>query len=410
MAIDQQLVEDEPLVKEVSEGGLIALASFGHALCHIAETAFAGALLSIKADFLIDSNRMLTLLTVPGLILFGAGAVPAGLWADRRGTRSAILGYFLLVGLAATVVAITTSPLQLAVALGMLGLAISIYHPAGLAMLAQGCRNRGRAMGIHGVAGSLGLAIGPAMGLFLSTRYSWRMAYVAIAVCAALGLLACWRTTFPARPELPAAVPRSDQRPVDRRPLLVLAILFVAMTIGGFNYRCVITALPVYLSGQAEPAGADGALQESTADKSLVVFLVLAVGGFGQIAGGFLADRFRSAWSYALVILLTIPFALFLAHGGGTWVSLGAGVMMMIMFAQQPLENTIIANATPAHVRSTVYGLKFILAFGVASCGAFLSGWVWDRYGIEHVFDLYVLGAIAMVLLASLFAWLRSRM
>lgn len=403
------MATDEQWVAEVSEKRLIALASFGHALCHIAETAFAGALLSIKADLTIDSNRMLTLLTVPGLFLFGAGAVPAGLWADRRGTRSAIAGYFLLVGLAAALVAVTRSPLQLAVALGMLGLAISIYHPAGLAMLAQGCRHRGRAMGVHGVAGSLGLALGPAMGLFLSARYSWRVAYGVIAACAAVGLLACWRTSFPAKPELPAAEPGVERQPVDRRPLLVLAILFIAMTIGGFNYRCVITALPVYLSGSAESHG-DNDAADHAADKSLVVFLVLAVGGFGQIAGGFLADRFRSSWSYAMVILMTIPFALFLAHGGGTWLSLGAGAMMVFMFAQQPLENTIIANATPAHVRSTVYGLKFILAFGVASCGAYLSGWVWDRYGIEHVFDLYVLGATSMVLLASLFAWQRSRL
>ena len=44
-------------------------------------------------------------------------------------------------------------------------------------------------MGINGVAGSLGVAIGPALGLFMVTHYSWRATYAVIAMLSLIALL-----------------------------------------------------------------------------------------------------------------------------------------------------------------------------------------------------------------------------
>ena len=57
------------------------------------------------------------------------------------------------MALARSVVAVT-------VGLTLLGAGASLYHPVGLALLSHGVRLRGRAMGIHGVAGSVGVALG----------------------------------------------------------------------------------------------------------------------------------------------------------------------------------------------------------------------------------------------------------
>ena len=74
------------------------------------------------------------------------------------------------------------------------------------------------------------------------------------------------------------------------------------------------------------------------------------------------------------------------------------------MFTQQPLENIMIAEATPLQWRSTVYGLKFILAFGLASSGAYLTGWIWATHGLARVFDAFAGIAVAMCVFAAVYA------
>jgi hypothetical protein len=47
-----------------------------------------------------------------------------------------------------------------------------------------------------------------------------------------------------------------------------------------------------------------------------------------------------------------------------------------------------------------VYGLKFILAFGVASIGMYTAGLVWKHAGLTRVFDIYAVGATVMAVFA----------
>jgi MFS family permease len=409
------------------EWRIIGVTSIGHTLCHISELSFAAVIGAVMAEFRLSPDRAAAM-AVPGFVLYGVLAVPAGLWTDRRGSREVLLGYFVLVALAALIVCFAGSPWQLAVALTLLGAAISLYHPAGLTMISHGCRRRGRAMGINGVAGSLGVAIGGAMGLIFAGYGYWRMTY---AVIAGLSLAAAfsvrWLPTdrVAHTPSGSSDSPASSTttRPVHaseptRVPWLLLGVLALAMLLGGINYRCLTTALPEYLSSlrsgppRIGDVADDAKVEMATADEKksggLLVFFVLVLGGIGQLVGGHLADRLRPSLVYASAILLTIPCALLMAHATGNTIVLAASVLAVFMFAQQPLENIMIAESTPARWRSTIYGMKFILAFGLASSGAYLTGWVWDLYGLARVFDVFAMIAIAMAGVAVLFAWLRK--
>ena len=137
-----------------------------------------------------------------------------------------------------------------------------------------------------------------------------------------------------------------------------------------------------------------------------IVFFVFALGGIGQLAGGFLADRVRPAVVYTMTIAATIPCALFMARLSVPAGFAAAALLAVFMFAEQPLENTMIAEATPSNWRSTIYGLKFILAFGVASFGMYAAGIVWRYAGLARVFDMYAIGA---TLMAGLAAWFSVR-
>jgi MFS family permease len=411
-----------------TEWRIIGITSLGHSLCHISELAFAAVLGAVIAEFGLGPDRAAAL-AVPGFVLYGVGAIPAGLWTDRRGPHVVLTVYFLLMALASLLVCAARSPWQLGAALSLLGAAISLYHPAGLTMVSNGCQRRGRAMGINGVAGSLGVALGPALGLYLASRDQWRATYGVIAVLSLVAGVAAFLLHVP--PPVESSAPRAAA-PAERRGGLVGALpwLFAAMLLGGVNYRCLTTALPSFLSGLVSPSAADSGPeakvpmtgQQASAVPAPqhdptrpphrsgggLVFVILALGGVGQMIGGHLADRFSPARVYALAILLTIPCALVMAHAGLLNVSLAAAVLAVFMFAQQPLENIMIAEATPLQWRSTVYGLKFILTFGLASGGAYLTGWIWKQYGLARVFDAFAAIALVMSGFAALYAWQRS--
>ena len=397
---------------------IILLTSIGHALCHIAELAYAAVIPAVMAEFAITADQA-ALLAVPGFVLFGVGAVPAGFWSDRRGSQVAMRAYFALVAAASLAVFFSRSPWSLGLGLTLLGAAISVYHPVGLAMLSHGCTNRGRAMGINGVCGSLGVATGPAMGIFIiSYFYDWRLTYAVIAALSIVG----FAFAMLVRIDLPRFTARTVHSEDSRSSssFAVLAILFVAMLVGGFNYRCMTTALPTFIStrtaaeltaddAQTESPNRSATHEERSTDvkgkgSSLLVFVIFALGGIGQLTGGLLADRFRPATLYCVAIGVSIPLALLIDRAPGELGLVAAGILAVFVFAEQPLENTMIAEATPAKWRSTVYGLKFILAFGVASFGVYVAGLVWRFHGLARVFDVYAIGAVAMVLFAAIYA------
>ncbi len=369
-----------------TESRILVVTSMGHLLCHTSELAFFGLITALVADPELDLTiDQASLLPVPGLVLYGIGALPTGIFTDRFGSRKALSIYFLAVMVACLAIYFAGNAREVCLGLTLLGAAISIYHPASLAMLSLGCAKRGRAMGINGVAGSLGVAIGLSLGLLVITRYSWRATYLIIAGLALLGFVCSLAMQF----KLPVVEPSPKKSHSSYgEPLVLLPLLFVAMLVGGFNYRCLTTVLPAYLSGTAETNGG-------------IVFLVVALGGLGQLVGGFLADRYRPALLYVITIMTTIPLALAIARlplSEGTWL---AGALAIFMFSQQPFENTLIAEVTPAKYRSTMYGLKFVLAFGIASIGAYVAGLTWRYAGLVRVFDIYAAGAIVMAVLAA---------
>lgn len=405
-----------------NEWRIIGLTSVGHALCHVSELSFAAVLTAVMAEFALSSDQA-TALAVPGFVLYGVGAIPAGLWTDRRGSREVLMFYFFAVAVSSLLVVFATTAWQVAAALAALGAAISLYHPAGLGMISLGCTHRGRALGVNGVAGSLGISLGPALALTLASYGYWRAIYAVIAAFGLLGLVFGAVLKLDVEPHLQKVSPTDDSHASRDAPLesalprlSVFVLLFVAMMLGGINYRSFTTALPPFLTAEYDTSvvdadvNGDGQMGAELTDHfqglaSVSVLVVLALGIPGQLIGGHLADRFRPAVVYPLMIASTIPCALVMANGKMPLVIVAAGALAVFMFAQQPLENLMIARATPPNWRSTVYGLKFVLAFGVASLGAYLTGWVWDRYHLSMVFNVLAGVAVGMATIAGIYAF-----
>src|SRR5262249_19699126 len=145
----------------------------------------------------------------------------------------------------------------------------------------HGCRKRGRALGINGVAGNIGVAGGPALGAILAGLGHWRLAYVIVAGAGVLGGLAMLLWPIDETPVQRDARPEEPADAAVVRPGVWL--LFIAMLLGGLNYRCLMTALPTYLSGDTGGT----ALEQAGG----LVFIVLLLGGVGQYVSGHYTDR-----------------------------------------------------------------------------------------------------------------------
>ena len=134
------------------------LLNVGHAIDHMFLLIFATAVTRIAADFGVARWEDLMPYSVAAFFFFGLGSLPAGKLGDQWGRRPMMLVFFAGMGVAALLVSVSQSPLQMALALALLGCFAAIYHPVGIPMLVQGAERPGRTIGINGLAGNLGIA------------------------------------------------------------------------------------------------------------------------------------------------------------------------------------------------------------------------------------------------------------
>jgi len=316
-----------------------------------------------------------------------------------------LIVYFFWMAAAAVLVALASQWWILALGLTVLGAALSLYHPAGLALITQGCRRRGRALGINGVAGSIGIAVGPALGKYLAERGEWRLAYIILAVASLLAGLAMTFLKIDESAVRQARTPPVEDGAADARRAYApgLWLVLAAGMLGGLNYRCLVTALPNYLGSEVPGFS-------FLATGAVLTLVVLALGGVGQFIGGHLADRWQPTLLYVGLISLTVPLALVMANGAAAPILIASGLLAICMFAQQPVENTIIAQVTSARRRSTLFGVKFMLTFGFGALGTPLVGFIWQLTDSRApAFDVFAGSALLMALLALWFRRLHLR-
>jgi len=129
------------------------------------------------------------------------------------------------------------------------------------------------------------------------------------------------------------------------------------------------------------------------------------VGGAGQYLAGRLVHRRDGRGAYVLVFAISAPLVYLTGREWLTGIPLivVAGLMSLALFASQPIENVLLSRFSPERWRSTFFGLKFTMAFGLGGAGSGLSGEILKKWGMSAVFttgSLFLLGALALALAA----------
>ncbi|GIW78715.1 MAG: hypothetical protein KatS3mg105_0522 [Gemmatales bacterium] len=230
---------------------------------------------------------------------------------------------------------------------------------------------------------------------------TWRIAYLLLALSSAIAAIYLYRFV-PAREDqqsrAKAWTEGDSHTSATASTCLPLLLLLAAMILGGFNYRLMVTIMPTYLSGES-------ATSAELLQGGVFVLVAMSFGAAGQIASGFCSDRFGARRMYLGVIVMLIPCAVALSATGGTWLALVmACLLTFFMFAQQPLENSLLAEYTSRRRRGASYATKFALTFGVGALGAYVAGLFWEQYrSVAPVFHVIAFSAGLMVLLLFVF-------
>ncbi len=160
---------------------ILGITTGSHMSVHSMMLIFPTIMSVLKNEF---STGLATLGMVVSLstFVYGLGALPTGFLERKYGATTLLLIYQIGTIISTFFIAISQSLLTLTIGLILAGLFASIYHPVGLTLISHHIIKLSKGMAVHGIGGSLGLALGPILGAGCTVLVSWRFAYIAISI------------------------------------------------------------------------------------------------------------------------------------------------------------------------------------------------------------------------------------
>jgi len=367
-----------------NDRAIAGLVTVAHAMVHVYELSIPIFVTIWLTEFQTTAATLGVLVTV-GMAFFGIGALPGGILSDHYSSKQLIR--YCLLGMAGSFLVLGVAPSlpSVGLALALWGLAASVYHPSGLSLISNGVEERGRTLAYHGMAGNLGIALGPFATALLLSRFEWRTVALALAVPALLAaLLATYTNVDEYAATESGAAARDANRPTSLREFGAtttrlfsgaFALVFLVVICSGLYYRGVLTFLPDLLAGL--PAIQSLTLGDLGTPARYLYAALLMVGVGGQYIGGRLTDIVPPArglvvafGALAAVALAFMP----LATAGTLPLLLASGLLGFLLFLVQPFYQAAVAETTPSGTRGISYGYTYLGAFGVGALGATVAG------------------------------------
>lgn len=398
---------------------IVVFTGGSHALVHTYELSIPILVVIWLLEFPVTTASLGLVVTV-GYALFGIGALPGGVLADRFNSRSLIIAGLVGMALSFLALSFASGLPTIALALAGWGVAASVYHPAALSLISTGVENRGTGFAYHGMAGNVGIALGPLLTALLLLAFEWQtvvrllvlpaVAVVGYALTAEFDEMAATATDGGQSTSLSDVL-------ADSRALFtggfVLALCIVMMN--GLFYRGTLTFLPDVL-GDFVPSlenalglFGDSALAEEFDTASYLYVGLLMVGIAGQYTGGKLSDRVPPTLGltgvFGTLVLIAVAFVPAAQAGTATLLAVSA-LLGFFLFALQPLYQATIAEYTPADGRGLSYGYTYLVSFGVGAAGAAVAGYLLAVTDVTGTFlALAAFPALGVAFSAGLYQW-----
>jgi MFS family permease len=276
---------------------------------------FGLAIHGIKAEFELSDQMLGALAGLAFALFYSVAGIPVARWADRGVRRSIIaLSLFLWSGMTAAC-GLAQNAWQLALARVLVGVGEAGGSPPSHSLVTDyfPLAQRGRAMGLVSMGGSVGIVISLALGGWIAEHWGWRPMFLWMGI-PGVGLALLIQLTLREPPRGRFDVPGQSFEPVSLRETLaflgsVPAFLHISLAGSLYSFAGYGAAIwnPVFLDrvhgfNMAE-AGLELTLRSA-------IFAIVSVAG-GGILGDWLAKRDVRwyQWMPALGGLVHFPFA-----------------------------------------------------------------------------------------------------
>ena len=386
------------------DASVIGLVGIAHLTSHFSQLLLAPLFPWLKDAFDVSYAQLGFLMTIFFVVSCAVQAL-SGFMVDRFGPRPILFCGLALLGFAALGYSISTSYPMLAGFAVVGGLGNGVFHPADYTLLNRkvSAARLGHAYSVHGITGSLGWALAPALVVPLTLAFSWRiaLAVAGVLVFTVLTGLLLQRHRLALRPVVQAPGAKAAGGDLDFLKIPAVWMCFAFF----FWYAIVLSVVQVFAP---EAARQLHGMDLSLVAVCLTVYMVCAAGG--MVLGGFLAaDPSRCERIVGVGFGAAAVMALVLALGNPQpWmVPVLFGMMGFASGIAGPSRDLLVKRSTPDNASGRVYGVVYAgLDIGQA-VSPLVFGALMDRGQYTGV--LLGLALMQGVLIASAFNVRRAR-
>jgi MFS family permease len=313
-------------------------------------------------------------------------SIPMGLLSDRYGARRMVFASMVVSALGALLASQASNPIMFIVAISLLSVSTTIYHPAAYSFTTKIVKpgDRPKVLGIHGAGGTLGMSLGPiSLSILIGLlAFGWRQAFlfwlipIILGAITVLGIKTEPTEDFQENP----APEKVEAKKANIRSMMTTSLLLFLVFVGirTIGRSMVGSFLPIYM---VNTKGISESLTNIIYGSNTLMGLIAAPLG-GALAGRFGEKRWLIGvlvLSYiclglAFVIPNTIVFtALYLISGFFNFLGMAA-------------NSSIVAKLSPSSQRGLGYALFFLPGSLMGAVAPVIAAFIGEVFGLSSIF------------------------
>lgn len=353
-----------PWREDAAVTGLVGLA---HGVSHFSQLVLAPLFPWLKDAFGVSYTELGALLSVFYLVSTLVQTA-SGFVVDRLGPRPVLLGGLALLATASAGYALAPSYAAMLACAVLAGIGNGVFHPVDYTLINRKVHasRLGHAYSAHGISGTLGWALAPALMVPVAMAAGWRAALACAAAVALAVLALLWwqreRLALAAAPPLapapvaaggPAGAARVAEGPFD-----FLRIPAVWMCMAFFLFYAV--ALSVVQSFAPQAARQLHDVPPHWLAACLSIYMVGSASG--MVGGGFLASdpaRCERIVAAGMAAAAGIALAIALLPLPGGAVPVLFGLMGLVTGSASPSRDLLVKRSTPDNASGRVFGVVY---------------------------------------------------
>jgi len=313
-------------------------------------------------------------------------SIPMGLLSDRYGARKMVFASMVVSALGALLASQASNPIIFIVAISLLSVSTTIYHPAAYSFTTKIVKpgDRPKVLGIHGAGGTLGMSLGPiSLSILIGLlAFGWRQAFLFWLIPIILGAITVFGIKTEPTEDLqvnPASQMVEAEKPNIRSMMTTSLLLFLVFVgIRSIGRSMVGSFLPIYM---VNTKGISESLANIIYGGNTLMGLIAAP------LGGALASRFgEKRWLIGVLILSYICLGLaFLVPNTIAFTALYL-ISGFFNFLGMAANSSIVAKLSPSSQRGLGYALFFLPGSLMGAVAPVIAAFIGEVFGLSSIF------------------------